>query len=179
MAQNPSSPQERIISIPWSHLIRLFWLNLFGHKNRKWLRCVAPWELPPFIRCESIVKPMASWTRLSLYHALTASSSMVVSCGAAPYLWGISWFFSHTNKPSWKSLLSDQSIPKPPQKTTSRVQCACTSWNFSWKRDDFPQLRASQFSLRAPKGRGHRIRQQIGITTNVTSHDGGQKHIYI
>lgn len=40
-------------------------------------------------------------------------------------------------------------------------------------------IRASQFSLRAPKGRGHRIRQQIGITTNVTSHDGGQKHIYI
>ena len=116
MAQNPSSPQERIISIPWSHLIRLFWLNLFGHKNRKWLRCVAPWELPPFIRCESIVKPMASWTRLSLYHALTASSSMVVSCGAAPYLWGISWFFSHTNNPHEKAYYQIKAYQNHPKK---------------------------------------------------------------
>lgn len=128
---------------------------------------------------------MASWTRLSLYHALTASpankanqflGSMVVAvlhhtCEESPD-------FFRIQTTLMKSLLS-KSIPKPPQKTTSRVQCACTSWNFSWKRDDFPQLRASQFSLRAPKGRGHRIRQQIGITTNVTSHHGGQKHIYI
>lgn len=141
-----------------------------------------PWELPPFIRCESIVKPMASWTGLSLYHALTASSSnqflgsMVVAvlhhtCEESPD------FFAY-KQPSWKAYYQ-KAYQNHPKKTTSRVQCACTSWNLSWKRDDFPQLRASQFSLRAPKGRGHRIRQQIGITTNVTSHDGGQKHIYI
>lgn len=145
MAQNPSSPQERIISIPWSHLIRLFWLNLFGHKNRKGLRCVAPWELPPFIRCESIVKPMASWTGLSLYHALTASSSnqflgsMVVAvlhhtCEESPD------FFAY-KQPSWKAYYQN-AYQNHPKKTTSRVQCACTSWNLSWKRDDFPQLRS-------------------------------------